>query len=228
MLGIWIMIAALAAAGAEARCEIGMSTVLSSEANVALLVTSTGERATTGVPGDPDFYGVEASEVTAWRFRVVDAVVAGEELGGLATLLFVPWGYDAACDLLVWEDEDWVPSGDTAVFIFSRDQLTGGGEPVVHTLGWHVPFPHGLFHRHGLDRADPADWLSAREYFSLLRALPVLQPQTTREQRVAEVLRVFESGPPTWSEKYPGSEILYWTRWTPPPRPAGGSNEDHP
>jgi len=218
MPGIWIMIAVLAAAGAEARCEIGMASVLTHEANVALLVTSTGERATTGVPGDPDFDRVEVSEVTAWRFRVVDAVVAGDDLEGLATLLVVPWGYDAGCDMLVWEDDDWVPSGDTAVFIFSRGQLTGGGEPVVHTLGWHGPFPHGLFHRHGLDRADPADWLSAREYLSLLRALPVLQRHTSREERVAEVLRVFESGPSTWSEKYPGSEILRWILWTPPPR----------
>jgi hypothetical protein len=226
MHGLWILITVLATVGAEARCEIGWPLVLSEGANVAMLVTATAERASAGVPDDPDFHGVQALEVAAWRFRVEEAVVAGGALPDLSTVLVVPWGYDAGCFMLVWDD-DWVPAGDSAVFIFSRDQLTGGGEPVVHVLGWHGPFPHGLHHRGGVDRGGPEDWLSAGEYLSLLRALPVRRSDTPRELWVREVLREFENGPPEWSERYPGTSILRMVGGTPPPRPIGGAPENH-
>ncbi len=215
MPGVWTLIMVLATAGAEGRCDLGWPMFLTENLNVALLVTATAERAMTGVPDDPDFHAVQALEVAAWRFEVLDAVVAGEPLAELATVLVVPWDYDAACDFFVWDDEDWVPTGDTAVFIFPREQLAGGGEPVVHTLGGHGPFPHGWVHWGGADGRDRADRLSGREYLALLRALPVLRSDTPREERVREVLRVFENGPLEWAERYPGSEILRRIRWTP-------------
>jgi hypothetical protein len=205
MPGLWVLIAVLVTVGAEARCSIGSPIVLTHETNVALLVTATPERAPAGIPDDPDWSELQVSEVPGWRFRVLEVVGEGGGLEGLSTVLVVPWGYDAGCFALVWDDDNWVPPGDTAVFLFSRDQLAGGGEPVVHVLGWHRPFPHGELLGGGMPRSD---WLSAREYLSLLRALPVVRPGIPEGQWAREVLRVFENGPPEWSEKYPGSEIL--------------------
>lgn len=114
----------------------------------------------------------------------------------------VPWVYDAACHPEPWDSSTvWVGSTEQ-VFYVSRTRRTRTSRgPVIDVLGWHSPYPSGLFLKY--ETQEPrADWLPATAFFEFLRGF---HPEDSAESRL-EALESWRSGrPDAWG--FPVSEL---------------------
>ena len=150
-------------------------------------------------------------EVVAHRFEVVQASQSSLAPGAEASFLVVPWAYDPSCARALWKDSSWVPSGVEVVFLLGPRRDAGASEPVFDVLGLHSPYPYGslLASRSRVERSDDLrEWLTPREYFDLVSALPVVRRPDQFARDGDEAQRVFGEGPVRWSTVFPGSEIL--------------------
>jgi hypothetical protein len=205
VFGTWMAVVLVSIVSVSPRCDTGTLLSRSADAPVALLVVSTGQTKMVPVPSGPYFSELTETEVLAHRFEVIE--VFGNERSVEDEILIVPWAYDGGCFSVLWGSREWVPRGDTAVFLHSEEDRLGT-EGIKHALGWHSPYPHADFLAHSGQREDRGDWLTVREYFALLKALPIQEGGTTRKERLEVMEDVFRQGPPAWSEKFPGTEIL--------------------
>lgn len=178
----------------------------------ALAVMAEATETWRAVPTDPhDLLGMysflpsHATDDTQGQlFRVLES----EEGVGTDTLMEfvgVPWTIGCGCADEGWDGTEWVEPGDTVVFLLSptRARVPWDGPPVFDVLGWHNPYPSGEFipyWRH--TRAEPANWLSKEEFFSLLQILP--SEQAFRLDPTASVLAVSQ-----WLEDHPGRENAF-------------------
>ena len=121
----------------------------------------------------------------------------------------VPWAYGTSCARVVWTSESWVRPGSEVVFLLGTPRAASSS--TYDVLGWHSPYPTGEFLPWRTQPRPPSDrseWLNAREYFELVRRLPISQSRFTYPDSAEAGIRVFEEGPPEWSSKFPGYEIL--------------------
>lgn len=95
---------------------------------------------------------------------------------GAGRFLAVPWTFGPGCAEEGWGSADWVPPGDTVAFLLEPTRAsTGeeGGLPVFDVLGWHQPYPVGeLIPFWRRDRQTASVWLTAAEFYELVRVLP--------------------------------------------------------
>jgi hypothetical protein len=203
------------AADAE-RCRIMEQYLVRHPGGVSVLAVATGQ--TVEVPVRPTegslTAGVEGvTRAVAHQFRVVESSGEGAPAPGEA-LLVVPWAYHTSCAPVAWTDEGWVAEGEEGVFGFNLDRVErfefqGAEIPLVHTLGWHAPYPQGRFLGPTVGAgSDRSEWLSAREYMALLSAIPAMGPETSPAERLRRVEAVLQAGDPRWAVTFPGSEGL--------------------
>jgi hypothetical protein len=126
--------------------------------------------------GDYRFLPHYATDETAGQVFMLLETEAGPPVADPSgRLVAVPWTLGCGCAEEGWEGTEWVPPGDTVVFLLSRtrEKVPWEGPPVFDVLGWHQPYPIGEFipyWRH--TRAEPPEWLTPREFLHLLGALP--------------------------------------------------------
>lgn len=87
----------------------------------------------------------------------------------------VPWTIGCGCADEGWPEPVWVASGDTVAFLLAptRTRVPWTGPPVYDVLGWHQPYPVGDFIAYwGPGPIEEGRWLTPREFFALLQALP--------------------------------------------------------
>jgi hypothetical protein len=114
----------------------------------------------------------------------------------------VPWTVGCGCAEEGWDEPDWVPPGDTVVFVLSptRKRTPWDGPPVFDVLGWHQPYPVGEFVPYWRwTRKEPERWLTVREFFSLLSILPA---ETAFRLDPSSSLKAVRG----WLEENPGRE----------------------
>ncbi len=108
-------------------------------------------------------------------FRVLEAETGTSVSDSLGMFVAVPWTVGCGCAEEGWDRPDWVPPGDTVVFLLTktRSHEPRTGPPVFDVLGWHQPYPVGDFIPYWRwSREEPERWLSVMEFFGLLGALP--------------------------------------------------------
>ena len=126
--------------------------------------------------GNYQFLPAYATEDTRGQlFELLEAEEGWAVPDSNGRFVAVPWTVGCGCADEGWGDPVWVLPGDTVVFLLSRTRakVPWSGPPVFDVLGWHQPYPVGEFipyWRH--TRADPPSWLSPREFFHFLQALP--------------------------------------------------------
>jgi hypothetical protein len=108
-------------------------------------------------------------------FHLLEAEPGFEISDSEGRFVAVPWTVGCGCVDEGWDEPNWVPPGDTVVFLLTstRERVPWDGPPVFDVLGWHQPYPVGEFipyWRH--TRAEPPSWLTRREFFELLQSLP--------------------------------------------------------
>lgn len=138
-------------------------------------------------------------------FRLLEAEEGGTVADANGFFVAVPWTVGCGCAEEGWDQPDWVPPGDTVVFLLSatRKRVPWDGPPVFDVLGWHQPYPSGDFipyWRWG--REGPEEWLSVTEFFHLLEVLPT-EVAFRLDREVS--LRAVES----WMEANPGREDAF-------------------
>jgi hypothetical protein len=149
-------------------------------------------------------------EVPGFQFRVIAVQGGNTGLNPGDSIIAVPWQYDAACDFEVWGRHEWVPEDADAVFTIS-DFREHEGVLVSDQLGWHSPYPQGEFLQYEAPQAAPVDrgeWLSSREYYDMVLALPVQDSTVSRAERARGIERAIENGNPRWRARFPGNELL--------------------
>ena len=126
--------------------------------------------------GDYRFLPPYATEDTEGQvFLLLEADMGAAVADTEGRFVAVPWTVGCGCAEEGWDQPGWVPPGDTVAFLLTptRKRLAWDGPPVYDVHGWHQPYPTGDFisyWRH--TREQNPDWLSTREFFELLRALP--------------------------------------------------------
>lgn len=101
------------------------------------------------------------------------------------------------------------------MFRFSSSRPAPTGEFVIDVTGWMAPYPQGelLKYPGAVDPpSDRSEWLSAREYYSLLLALPDERRIETGSAYFEAVRAVLDHGDHVWSRTYPGTEVLLQAR----------------
>jgi hypothetical protein len=149
-------------------------------------------------------------QVPGVRVTIIAVQGGNTDLAAGDSIIAVPWQYDEVCDFEVWGEREWVPEGADAVFTIS-DFREHEGVLVSDQLGWHSPYPQGAFLEYEARQARPVDrseWLTPREYYDMVLALPALDSTSSRAERAREIERVIENGNPQWRARFPGNELL--------------------
>lgn len=138
-------------------------------------------------------------------FEILEREISPGLASGEDRFVAVPWTVGCGCSDEGWDQPDWVPPGDTVVFLLSqtRASLPWEGPPIFDVLGWHQPYPAGEFipfWRH--TRAEDPRWLTQREFFTYLSALPT---EATFRLDPASVLESVEG----WIREHPGVEEAF-------------------
>jgi len=126
--------------------------------------------------GDYQFLPPYATEDTEGQLFVLLEAEAGQDVSDAeGRFVAVPWTVGCGCAEEGWDQPGWVPPGDTVAFLLTRtrERVRWKGPPVYDVLGWHQPYPTGDFIPYWPPgRVVATDWLTPREFYELLRALP--------------------------------------------------------
>ncbi len=144
-------------------------------------------------------------------FRLLMAEPGSAVADSTGRFVVVPWTVGCGCTDEGWDRADWVPPGDTVVFLLSRTRkrVDWTGPPVFDVLGWHQPYPVGDFVPYWrLGREEPTDWLTVGEFFGLLEVLPTetafqLDPEASRR-----AVELWLQGSPGRAEAFPVADML--------------------
>jgi len=155
-------------------------------------------------------------------FELLEAEEGRAPADGEGRFVVVPWTLGCGCANEGWDQPDWVPPGDTVAFLLkeTRERMPASwtGPPVYDVQGWHQPYPTGDFITfwRTTREANP-DWLTAREFFELLRVLPT--EHAFRLDPVASYgpLLAWVDGKPRRKGAFPLSTIL--SEWEKRARP---------
>ena len=159
--------------------------------------------------------------IASWgqRFVALEVVAGTFEIEPGGEFVAVPWQYNSDCSPAPWTGSArWVEPGAEALFQVSPTRVWSTSVPMVDVHGWHVPYPTGEFWKYeggGANKPlDRTQWLSAREYFELLRALPD-DPWSNADR--ASVLAAVENAfarSGRLATTFPGNEVLaQYRRW---------------
>ena len=213
MINVFLFVILLSGWDQPHRCSYGVSFVGPSATRAVLLVQATGRTSFVPVPQEPLFTAAipdSVREVPGFQFRVIAVQGGTTRLNAGDFLIAVPWQYDEACNFEEWGSEEWVPPGAEAVFTISEFR-EHGGVVVSDRLGWHSPYPYGEFLKYearSSDRRERGEWLSAREYYDMVLALPPEDTTMSSAERALDTVRVIENGNPRWRARFPGNELL--------------------
>ncbi len=108
-------------------------------------------------------------------FELLDSEPGSNVTDSTGRFVVVPWTVGCGCADEGWDQPDWVPPGDTVIFLLSktRKRVPWSGPPVFDVLGWHQPYPVGEFIPYWRwYREEPKRWLTTAEFFGLLKVLP--------------------------------------------------------
>lgn len=224
----------LAGCSDEPRAECGEILPFAgpSDDEFLLLAEAIGGRVQVSHPSEPSFAG-NPSEVTAYRFvvdQVANATVfspgpppvidhGSSPLSQSDTFLVVPWLHTESCQLVAWNREDWI-SDDTAVVFRISEGRFHRGTHVFDVLAAYSPYPAALSLadlESSSASGDREDWMSAQEYFEMMRQLPTMDSTRTRTEQLRALDSKFRTSPTWWVDKFPGMEIVRRAReWAVP------------
>jgi hypothetical protein len=188
---------------------------------IVVLASATGRSVPVQHPVGAEYHQFANVDVVAHEFVVNRATPPNlREMGrwGMLapadTFLVVPWRYDSACKRLPWGESTWVPAGQQVVFrVLSARRHEG--IPVIDVSGLDWPYPYGQFLSQELGPgapSDPAMWLPANDFFTMLWRAPRNDSPETRTKQLEIYESYYRSGPTYLMERYPGPQLLEHVR----------------
>jgi hypothetical protein len=135
--------------------------------------------------------------------------------------LLVPWGYDSMCQPANWSQTARFAEPGLEGLYSGRlrpRRLWVGERPTfdVFFAGYVTPYPHGAQHRNayrGTSAPNNGQSLTAREYFSLVSALPTSGELSRSPATAYDRLREWASQNPELAARYPAADVIaYSTR----------------